>query len=84
MKFAKPQVARKGTGERTLTGNWLYHSKAMDAYVTIPDAETVCDGCECPGCGEDRVDWLVWQDSAEGEYVECASCGAWYDPNEED
>jgi len=82
MRFAKPQVAIKGTGERSLTGNWLYASGL--GYITIPDAETVLPTCVCPCCGEDRVDWLVWQESTEGQYVECASCGAWYDPNEED
>jgi len=45
--------------------------------------DTVADGNECPNCGEDRCDLLVWRDSDEGEYVECTSCGAWYDPNEE-
>jgi len=29
----------------------------------------------CPNCGEDRVDWLVWQDH---ENVLCTACGHVY------
>jgi len=37
----------------------------------------------CPGCGERVVDNLVWMDDGEhNPFVECQSCGAWYDPNE--
>jgi len=32
----------------------------------------------CPGCGEDRIDWLAWSD--DGEYVTCDSCGTVYLP----
>ena len=46
------------------------------------EAGTVPEGDACPGCGENRVDWLVWTD--DGDHVECATCGAWYDPDEED
>lgn len=81
--FAKPQAIRTQSA-RHLTGTWLYHSQTLNRYVSIPDADLVCDGCKCPGCGEMRVDFLVWRDSPEGEYVECASCGAWYDPNEKE
>ena len=87
MRFAKPQAIKTnpgGTGHsRELTGNWMYWAESLKTYVTIPDADTVCDGCECPQCNENRVDELVWYDSTEGEYVECATCDAWYDPNEE-
>jgi len=33
---------------------------------------------ECPNCGEDRVDWLGWQE--DGETVECDACKHKYDP----
>jgi predicted RNA-binding Zn-ribbon protein involved in translation (DUF1610 family) len=33
----------------------------------------------CPGCGEDRLDWLVWQDD---EQVRCSTCGTVYEPGE--
>ncbi len=32
----------------------------------------------CPDCGEDRIDYLVWDD--DGEFVTCASCGCVYVP----
>ena len=35
-------------------------------------------GQECPCCGEDRMDYLVWDD--DGETVRCATCGVTYAP----
>jgi ribosomal protein S27E len=32
----------------------------------------------CPECGENRVDYLVWDE--DGEYVTCATCGTVYVP----
>ena len=42
--------------------------------------ERVAPVFACPCCGEDRMDELVWIDD---ETVECQTCTAWYDPNEE-
>ena len=45
-----------------------------------PDDEVVTQDNACPGCSENRVDWLVWDE--DGTVVTCATCGASYDPNE--
>ena len=37
----------------------------------------------CPGCGESRVDRLVWNEGEGGEFVDCQTCGRWYDPSED-
>ena len=42
--------------------------------------EIVPEGCFCPCCGENRMDWLAWD--AAGTVVTCTSCGVDYDPNE--
>ena len=49
-------------------------------YRDAEDAEVVSPDNACPGCGENRVDWLAWND--EGTVVTCATCGADYDPCE--
>ena len=41
------------------------------------DYERVRPGCECPGCGEDDIDALVWHN---GEWVSCENCGRAYQP----
>jgi predicted RNA-binding Zn-ribbon protein involved in translation (DUF1610 family) len=35
----------------------------------------------CPDCGENRIDWLAWDEN--GEFVTCTSCGCVYVPWEE-
>jgi rubredoxin len=45
------------------------------------DYERVSAGCQCPQCGEDDIDHLVWLDD---EKVRCTSCGTVYDPNQPD
>jgi rubredoxin len=42
-----------------------------------PDDDRVLPGGECPRCGEDRIDFLVWIDD---ERVRCASCDHVYEP----
>ena len=49
-------------------------------YSDIEESDVVADCFICPGCGENRVDWLVW--SEDGTQVDCATCGASYDPSE--
>ena len=34
----------------------------------------------CPGCGERRMDWLVWQEP-DWDTVKCAACGHTYAPS---
>ena len=46
-------------------------------WEPIEYAERVLEGAECE-CGEDRVDYLVWDDDC--EIVTCATCGAEYVP----
>ena len=45
-----------------------------------PEDETVSPDNACPGCGENRLDWLAWDE--DGTVVTCATCGASYDPSE--
>lgn len=33
----------------------------------------------CPHCGEQRMDWLVWD--SEGVEVDCETCGMAYEPH---
>jgi rubredoxin len=49
----------------------------MDAVEPDFDYERVADGCECPVCGEDAMDCLVYDDQ---DWVHCATCGTIYDP----
>jgi uncharacterized Zn-finger protein len=37
--------------------------------------EIVCPGSECPSCGENRVDYLVWINDEE---IECQTCKNMY------
>jgi hypothetical protein len=43
--------------------------------LTITDEALVPDGCECPHCGERRIDYLVLD---EDEWVMCESCSTEY------
>ncbi len=50
--------------------------------VSIPEkreADKCPDECRCPHCGENRQDWLVWD---ENEWLHCATCGHVYDPTD--
>ena len=49
-------------------------------YRDDGDAEVVSPDNACPGCSENRVDWLAWDE--DGTVVTCATCGASYDPSE--
>ena len=52
---------------------------ANNSLIEI-EANTVSDANACPKCGENHVDYLVWN---EYDYVTCATCGMVYDPAEE-
>ena len=39
------------------------------------EVETVVEGEECPHCGENRMDWLIWNDAGE---IKCQSCESAY------
>ena len=54
----------------------------VDYSDLLEDPERVHPEDACPGCGEDRVDLLAWDQ--DGTFVMCLTCGAWYDPDEED
>ena len=54
-----------------------YNRNGEMVKMTVPtDTVSECDAC--PNCGENRMDWLAWQD--EGEYVRCGICGTEYVP----
>ena len=46
-----------------------------EAMATSPD--TVEEHNACPACGEQRMDYLQWDDA---DYVTCGTCGCVYDP----
>ncbi len=45
--------------------------------LEVEDGDVVLDVNACPGCGETRTDWLIWQDD---ETVYCLTCGNTYPP----
>ena len=56
-------------------GTWPDPLDGPTSYLII-EVETVAEGEECPHCGEDRVDWLIW-DTGTME-IECQSCESVY------
>jgi len=40
--------------------------------------EMVDEKFACPNCGEQKMDWLIWDEDA--DTVKCQSCGTVYDP----
>jgi hypothetical protein len=63
---AERRDTRQTKGKRTMT----------EIILETDTAEDVCyPGSECPDCGENRIDWLIWLDD---ETVECQSCGMMY------
>jgi len=44
------------------------------SYLVI-EVVTVGDDERCPHCGENRMDWLIWNDAGE---IECQSCESVY------
>ena len=53
--------------------------KANDSLIEI-EANTVSDANACPNCGQNHVDYLIWDDM---DWVHCQSCGFVYDPAEQ-
>jgi len=58
------------------------HVISDGAGWTAQRCETVLEGDECPDCGEDRIDYLVWQ--SDGVTVRCSTCGEEYQLEDED
>ena len=53
----------------------------MDRLTAIATFEEVVDeGCECPVCGEARIDYLEWQPEEEyyGPEIRCTTCDHHY------
>ena len=48
----------------------------MDTNTETAKSEIVPEYCQCPECGEDRMDWLIWSD--DGDELECQTCGEVY------
>ena len=44
------------------------------------DEALVAEGAACPNCGEDRMDYLTWDE--DGESVTCYTCGFQYVPGD--
>ena len=49
-----------------------------EAIMDAEGNELVITHDACPGCGERRIDWLVWNDDC--SQVTCSTCGHKYDP----
>mgnify|MGYP006921292690 CR=1 FL=1 len=60
----------------TETGAWVWHGPSA-RYLFIPNS-LVAQHDACPGCGERREDWLVWD--GDRRTVQCATCGQRYWP----
>ena len=69
---SKAETKRRNRKERTML------DPRMQGHE--PDDEVVTQDNACPGCGENRLDWLAWDE--DGTVVTCATCGASYDPSE--
>lgn len=57
----------------------------MTIALVFADDDVVRKHDECPHCGENRVDWLIWCDDKgdvpeEYDLVECQTCGVFYCP----
>jgi len=52
--------------------SWGWSEEGPD----VTEGELVAESCNCPRCGERRMDWLVWRE----DEVRCASCGYQYNP----
>ncbi|GIW89991.1 MAG: hypothetical protein KatS3mg109_0423 [Pirellulaceae bacterium] len=50
-------------------------------HISSDDSERVLPGYQCPHCGEDDMDYLVWIDD---DRVRCATCGTIYNPDQPD
>lgn len=44
--------------------------------VEFDKSDFVKPGRKCPGCGESRIDYLLWQDDI---HVECQTCGIYFE-----
>lgn len=58
---------------------WTRDVNERVGYITIDLPEVVDDHLRCPGCGETRQDFLVW-DKEYGEKLECTLCETVYVP----
>ena len=58
--------------------NWF---DTLSTYVERKRPPMVAAQWGCPECGERVMDRLVWSDDAA---VECATCGAVYEPESEE
>ena len=60
---------------------------SYDIADLLPDVgtaieDTVPEGHDCPECGENRIDYLGFED-ANDDVVACHTCGCLYDPNDQ-
>ena len=57
-------------------------AEAILAYEVADVTDCVAEGAACPSCGERQMDKLVWVSADDGDWVECATCDTWYNPEE--
>ena len=58
----------------------MTYSTDLDGNHVEP-AHIAPEPCWCPKCNESRQAYLAWDDN---DYLNCATCGAKYDPYKED
>lgn len=58
--------------------NWTHGGVSREHVNALRHVEEVAPAEGCPNCGEQRMDWLVWDDDCEA--VTCQTCGTVYTP----
>ena len=81
-EYAWSEAAHKGdwspsSEPEPVTQPMAIPPRAVETVEPDFDYERVTDGNECPYCGEDEMDRLVWDDQ---DWVTCTTCGTIYDP----
>jgi len=51
---------------------------AREALGEHATGNETTDAHPCPKCGENRIDWLIWDEEGYDSQLECASCGTVY------
>ena len=53
---------------------------ALEALGEHAEEHETTDSHPCPNCGENRIDWLVWDEDGFDTELECSTCGTVYVP----
>ena len=79
LKGLLEEVSRAIEDDKVCIAVYEIHELVVD--LSVPRKATVTKGDECPRCGEDDIDNLVWTHGEYVSYVLCQSCGVIYVPH---